>query len=190
MKRTVKMNKPCVEGDFGLFRHGMPIAAKAERREYVIMASGLIDMSEDFGDEHVIFKLDVTRKEGMRIYSKFSEGKNIKAQLDGVTVECMGYMPNYVSPIPDPLLKAVSDKPITRSELVTVIDDVYAPKEITRGRPSVGVAQYTEDGVLLKVWGSITEATESFGSKSYASISACLSGSRKHAFGYVWKRLE
>lgn len=51
------------------------------------------------------------------------------------------------------------------------------------------VAQYTKDGILIKVWPSTSEVGRQL-ELSQSNISAVARGARKTAYGYIWKYVE
>lgn len=171
------------------FRHGMAIAAKNENSRYVVMVDGTIDKCEPVGDVYETRKMDITRREGMRVYARLEHGPNSLAQLEGKTLESMCSVSNYVSPLCDPFEVCRSDEWILDCDTVTVESDGYSPTTVRPGRPKQPVAQYTTEGELVKVWPSSKDATVAFGGKSKASISLALSGKTSTAYGYVWKKV-
>lgn len=53
------------------------------------------------------------------------------------------------------------------------------------------VNQYTLDGIFIRTWNNIASATLSFGrNRNSSSISRCVNGKIKTAFGYKWKIKE
>lgn len=56
-----------------------------------------------------------------------------------------------------------------------------------RGKGKKKVIQYTLDGVRIRTFDSITEATESVNGKTVSAVSSCCRGRKPHAYGYVWK---
>lgn len=48
------------------------------------------------------------------------------------------------------------------------------------------VHQYTKDGVFIKTWTSVSEASMSFSGRQCSHISSCATGKRKIAFGFKW----
>jgi hypothetical protein len=56
----------------------------------------------------------------------------------------------------------------------------------------IKVAQYTQDGKLIKVWDSILQASKSFGVKTTSNISRVCKGvpGRKTYRGFVWKYVD
>ncbi len=50
------------------------------------------------------------------------------------------------------------------------------------------VEQYGVDGTLIATYSSLTEAAAAIGKNDCGHISACATGKRKTAYGYVWKR--
>lgn len=55
------------------------------------------------------------------------------------------------------------------------------------GKNNKPVLQYSKDGIFIQEFASIAEAGKHLGLKSAAGISACCSGTYKHAYGYVWE---
>lgn len=58
-----------------------------------------------------------------------------------------------------------------------------------KGKPATNarkIEQYSLDGVLMKIWPSITKAGRNCGISSYA-IDRCLAGNSKTSGGFVWK---
>jgi len=54
-------------------------------------------------------------------------------------------------------------------------------------RDAKKIVQYELDGTFVKVWGSIIDAANSLGHKSYRNISECVRNKSKSAYGYLWK---
>ena len=48
------------------------------------------------------------------------------------------------------------------------------------------IQQRTADGIIIRVWDSIKEASEALNFPNPENISACLHGKRKTAYGYAW----
>lgn len=51
-------------------------------------------------------------------------------------------------------------------------------------------AAYDKEGNLINIYESIREATRQLECKTSSHISECLNGTRKTAYGYIWKRVD
>lgn len=65
-------------------------------------------------------------------------------------------------------------------------------KEKLRRTSGIRVAQYTTDGKLIKIWNSLSEASQSFGCKTTATIRRVCKGAkgRKTYRGFVWRYVD
>lgn len=159
------------------------------QHNYMVMPNGVIDVCEyGFDDVWETTRLDVTRKEGMRIYEKLRTGTG-KVQIDGETAEFVSEI-DYVSPLTSASDIGYSDDWVHAASSVRLYPNPYEPAVAwSRGRPKVKVAQYTSGGELVNVFESVMAATRAMGGKAPSSISRAVHGSGM-AYGFVWRRAD
>lgn len=158
----------------------------AGRGQFMVMPDGKVDRCVKSGDVYVTERVDITRKEGKRIYDvlRISGGK---VQIDGETATFVRAI-QYTSSVFDVGETVESDTWIASPNA----NVTNATIERYRGRPRVRVEQWTVDGEYVRTWDSIAEATVAFGLRSTASISRCAGGDPKcrTAGGFVWRKAE
>lgn len=164
----------------------------AGKGQFMVMPDGKVDRCVRNrvreGDTYVTERVDITRKEGKRIYEVLKNGgEKTKVQIDGETATFVRAI-QYTSSVFDVGETVESDTWIASPNA----NVTNATMERFRGRPKVRVEQWTVDGEYVRTWDSIAEATVAFGFKSTASISRCAGGDPrcKTAGGFVWKKAE
>lgn len=164
----------------------------AGKGQFMVMPDGKVDrcvrQQTGSGEVYVTERVDITRREGKRIYDVLRNGgERAKVQIDGETASFVRAI-SYVSSVFDVGETVESDAWIAdpRANVISVTTGR------TQGRPKVRVEQWTADGEYVRTWDSIAEATVAFGLKSTASISRCAGGDPKcrTAAGFVWKKAE
>ena len=158
----------------------------AGRGQFMVMPDGKVDRCVKSGDVYVTERVDITRREGKRIYEVLSNSGG-KVQIDGETATFIRAI-QYTSSVFDVGETVESDTWIASPNA----NVTNATIERFRGRPKVRVEQWTKDGEYVRTWDSIAEATVAFGLKSTASVSRCAGGDPKckTAGGFVWRKAE
>ena len=129
--------------------------------------------------EHCI-KLNEKRKKCVYIYSKAGE---LLQTFDSKRLACreLDISRNALSRCLELGVKAYKTCIISGEFLGDRIDPA-----VTNGR-SVPVDQFSKEGILIKTWSSITDASNGI-KENYHGISDCINGKQKSAYGFYWRK--